>query len=203
MGIAKVIKARMVVSDHNNGVTVKQLAKKYEVTTTTIRNYIKEDKERKENKEAVKKKALDQKQKKEERDQERRSPIEARTARAIQRKEKIKADVEAGMSRQEAAEKEGLSYATVTDYIRGDKLPEAVETYRDMICTAVKKETIREWAKRQPGSTIDTPGGKMIVLEAYPNILECAKRCKRGFIVTTYTLGEVYYMNQGGKAWVG
>ena len=200
MGIAKSIKARMVAADHNNGVTVKELAKKYEVTTTTIRNYIKEDKERKENKEAVKKKALDQKQKKEERDQERRSPIEARTARAMQRKEQVKADVEAGMSRQEAAEKEGLSYATVTDYIRGDAL---LPNSRDMLCTAVRKGDMREWAKRQPGSTINTPGGKMIVSEAYPYILECAKRCKKGFIVTTYTLGEVYYMNQGGKAWVG
>lgn len=45
MGLAKVIKKRIVVSEHKNGVTMKELAKRYGITMTTVRNYIKEDEE--------------------------------------------------------------------------------------------------------------------------------------------------------------
>lgn len=191
MGIAKIIKSRIVVSEYNAGTTIKELSKKYGLTTATIRNYIRDDKERHKDK-----KAAEQKKIKAVRDKERRNTLEARSALAEKRKEKVRADVKSGMSMREAAEKEGLSYGTVTDYIRGDKLPNIVETYRDLFCVAVEKSTMRQWAKKQIGRYIRTPDGEMIVLQTYPHIIECARKCKKGFIVTTYTHGEVFYLNR-------
>lgn len=191
MGIAKIIKSRIVVSEYNAGTTIKELSKKYGLTTATIRNYIRDDKERHKDK-----KAAEQKKMKAVRDKERRNTLEARSALAEKRKEKVRANVKSGMSMREAAEKEGLSYSTVTDYIRGDKLPNIVETYRDLFCVAVKESTMRQWAKKQIGRYIRTPDGEMIVLQTYPHIIECARKCKKGFIVTTYTHGEVFYLNR-------
>lgn len=191
MGIAKIIKSRIVVSEYNAGTTIKELSKKYGLTTATIRNYIRDDKERHKDK-----KAAEQKKMKAVRDKERRNTLEARSALAEKRKEKVRANVKSGMSMREAAEKEGLSYSTVTDYIRGDKLPNIVETYRDLFCVAVKESTMRQWAKKQIGRYIRTPDGEMIVLQTYPHIIECGRKCKKGFIVTTYTHGEVFYLNR-------
>lgn len=191
MGIAKIIKSRIVVSEYNAGTTIKELSKKYGLTTATIRNYIRDDKERHKDK-----KAAEQKKMKAVRDKERRNTLEARSALAEKRKEKVRANVKSGMSMREAAEKEGLSYSTVTDYIRGDKLPNIVETYRDLFCVAVKESTMRQWAKKQIGRYIRTPDGEMIVLQIYPHIIECGRQCKKGFIVNTYTHGEVFYLNR-------
>ena len=196
MGIAKIIKSRIVVSEYNAGTTIKELSKKYGLTTATIRNYIRDDKERRKDKKAAAKKAAEQKKMKAVRDKERRNTLEARSALAEKRKEKVRADVKSGMSMREAAEKEGLSYGTVTDYIRGDKLPNAVETYRDLFCVAVEERRMRQWAKNQIGRYIRTPDGEMIVLQTYPHIIECARKCKKEFIVTTYTHSEVFYLNR-------
>ena len=196
MGIAKIIKSRIVVSEYNAGTTIKELSKKYGLTTATIRNYIRDDKEMRKNKRAAEKKAAEQKKMKAVRDKERRNTLEARSALAEKRKEKVRADVKSGMSMREAAEKEGLSYGTVTDYIRGDKLPNIVESYRDLFCAAVEESTMRQWAKKQIGRYIRTPDGEMIVLQTYPHIIECARRCKKEFVVTTYTHSEVFYLNQ-------
>lgn len=202
MRIAKLILSRAIVSEHNNGATVKELAKKYDVTTQTVRNYLKEDRESRQDPKVIKQKAKEQQKKKQERDQERRNTLEARTALAEDRKKKVRADVKSGMSMHEAAEKEGLSYCTVTDYIRGDRLPNTLTDYEDAICSAHHKRELMKWAAKQPGSSIKTPDGRMVVLRAYPHILECAKQCCSGFIITTFTLGEVYYMNQsGGRTW--
>lgn len=196
MGIAKIIKSRIVVSEYNAGTTIKELSKKYGLTTATIRNYIRDDKERRKNKKAAEKKAAEQKKMKAVRDKERRNTLEARSALAEKRKEKVRADVKSGMSMREAAEKEGLSYGTVTDYIRGEKLPNIVETYRDLFCVAVEESTMRQWAKNQIGRYIRTPDGEMIVLQTYPHIIECARKCKKEIIVTTYTHSEVFYLNR-------
>ena len=53
MGIAKIIKSRIVVSEYNAGTTIKELSKKYGLTTATIRNYIRDDKERHKDKKAA------------------------------------------------------------------------------------------------------------------------------------------------------
>ena len=98
----------------------------------------------------------------------------------------------------EAAEKEGLSYCTITDYIRGEKIPDGLLTYKDTLRAGQTKRTLQEWAKKKTGNTIKTPEGKMIMLRAYPHIVECAKQYAKGYIITTFTLAEVYYINQGG-----
>ena len=45
MGVAKLIKKRVVVSEYRNGANIRDLAKKYDLSTTTIRNYINQDEE--------------------------------------------------------------------------------------------------------------------------------------------------------------
>lgn len=69
--------------------------------------------------------------------------------------------------------------------------------YKVFMCPAQHKSVLRRWAKKLPGKSIETPEGKMTVLNAYPNILECAKQYKSGYLVTTFTLAEVYYLNRG------
>ena len=199
MGIAKEIKARTVVMQHNIGATIAELAKMHGLSKATIRNYIREDEARKKDKKAAEQKEAAQKKKKAERDKERRNTIAVRSALAEERKERVRADIKTGLSMQEIAKKENLSYCTVTDIVRGDALPEDAETYRDVLCTAVRKSELRQWAKDQPGRTIRTPDGKMTALRAYPHIMECARRCPKGFVVVTYTLGQLYYMNRGGQ----
>ena len=198
MRAAKLIKARAVVSDHRNGATVKELAKKYDLSKATIRNYIHEAEDKKKNSVAAAQRAKIQKEIKEERDNERRNTLETRTAMAEERKEKVMADIEAGMTRKEAAEKEGLSYCTITDYIRGEKIPDGLLTYRDTLRAGQTKRTLQEWAAKKTGNTIKTPEGKMIMLRAYPHIVECAKQYAKGYTIATFTLAEVYYINQGG-----
>ena len=195
---AKLIKSRAVASDHNAGMTIQELAKKYELTTVTIRKYIHEAEERKTNSAAVAQKAEKQKQIKAERDNERRNTMKVRSDLAEKRKKKVLADIEDGLSTREVAEKEGLSYCTVTDYIRGEKIPEGALTYKETIRTGQRERVLRKWAQKKVGNTIKTPDGKMTIHRVYPHIVECAKQYTKGFIVTTFTLAEVYYINQGG-----
>ena len=199
MGIAKEIKARTVVMQHDMGATIAELAKMHGLSKATIRNYIREDKERKADKVAAERKEAEKKKNKELRDKERRASMEERIALADERKKRVKADIEAGMSYQEAADKEGISSSRVADFVRGDRIPDALLTYKDTLCIAVQKRELTEWAKKQLMSSIKTPEGKMIVTGVYPHILECAKRRKDNYIITTFTLGEVYYLNQGGQ----
>ena len=193
---AKLIRKAAVLTDHKQGITVKALAKKYHLSETAVRNYLKEAKN---TSEAAAQEAQKRKRKKE-RDNERRCTVQERQARSQARQEKVKAYIDAGMSPREAAEREGLSYGTVTDYIRGEKIPTSMLTYKDTLRTAVRKQELQKWAKDQWLRHIKTPEGKMLVLNAYPHIMECAKKTKQGFIVTTYTLGELYYINKGGQS---
>lgn len=188
---AKLIRKAAVLADHKQGITVKALAKKYHISETAVRNYLKEDRA-KDTPEAAAQEAQ-RKKKKQERNEERRCTIEERTARSQERQKKVKAYIEAGMSPREAAEKEGLSYGTVTDYIRGEKIPTSVLTYKDTLCAAVGKCEIRKWAKNQLMSQLRTPEGKMTVCEVYPNILRLVNR--QGHC-HSFTIGELYYINQ-------
>lgn len=193
---AKLIKSRAVVRDHNNGMRIKEIAKKYDLSTETIRQYIKAAKN--ENPEMAAAQEEKQKEIKAQRDKERHQSLKARSELSEKRKEKVKAYVDRGMSRHEAAEKAGLSYVTVTDYIRSDKIPIGALTYKDTLRIGQSIGTLRAWAEKKVGNIIQTPEGKMIMICAHPYIVECAKRCTKGFITTTFTLGEVYYANQGG-----
>lgn len=192
---AKLIRKAAVLADHKQGITVKALAKKYHISETAVRNYLKEDRA-KTTPEAAAQEAQKRKRK-QERDNERRCTVQERQARSQARKEKVKAYLDAGMTAKEAAEKEGLSYGTVTDYIRGENIPTDI-TYKDTIRIGQYKKELLEWAKKKSGGTIKTPEGKMTLLRVYPHIVECAKQCAKGYIITTFTLAEVYYINQGG-----
>jgi hypothetical protein len=104
-----------------------------------------------------------------------------------------------GMSAMTIAIKYNVSYPTVLDTIRQDKVELAPDLlYKQLICTAAHKRYIREWTKTLPGKTIRTPEGKMTVTKAYPHFVECARSMPSGIMTTTFTNDEVYYLNHGG-----
>ena len=196
MGIAKLIKKRIVVSEYRNGINIRDLAKKYDLSTTTIRNYINEDEEehkaRKDNALRAKEKEAEIRAK--ERDEAKaRNTLEVRAEIAEGRRQRVKADIEAGISKEEIVEREGISRATINDYLRGDAIPEGTETYKETICPAVRMRVIREWADEQIARQINTPAGKMTVCAVYPNFM----RLTTGSDYQNFTLGELYYMNAG------
>lgn len=191
MGIAKLIKKRVVVSEYRNGMNIRDLAKKYDLSTTTIRNYINEDEEehkaRKDNALRAKEKEAGSGQRKEKRQ---RHGKKRRKQRGTPRDG---ADIEAGISKEEIVEREGISRTTINDYLRGDAIPEGAETYKETICPAVRMRVIREWANEQITRQINTPAGKMTVCAVYPNFM----RLTTGSNYQNFTLGELYYMNVG------
>lgn len=191
MNTAKLIRSRAVITEHEKGLTVKAIAKKYGISDATVRGYIKEAREKKADALAAEQKEAERAKKKKERNNERRNTIEVRMALKDERKERVKADIQAGMSMHEAAEKEGLSYGTVGSYVRGEKIPE-FGVYKDLMRTAVSKYEIRKWAKDQLMSQLKTPKGKMTVCEVYPHILRLVDHTGT---VSTYTAGELYYIN--------
>lgn len=202
MRVAKLIKKRVVVSEYRNGVNIRDLAKKYDLSTTTIRNYINQDEEerqaRKDNALRAKGKeaeirAKEREAKKAERNAERRNTLEVRAEIAESRRQRVKADIEAGISKEEIVEREGISRATINDYLRGDAIPEGAETYKETICPAVRMRVIRKWADEQITRQINTPAGKMTVCAVYPNFM----RLTTGSDYQNFTLGELYYMNVG------
>ncbi len=192
MNTAKLIRSRAVLSEHKKGLTVKTIAKKYGLSDSTVRGYIKEDRERKADALAAEQKEAEREKRKKERNNERRNTIEVRMALKDERKERVKADIQAGMSMHEAAEKEGLSYGTVGSYVRGEKMPE-FGIYKDLTRIGVSKYHIQEWAKDQLMRQLKTPEGKMTVCEVYPHFLrlvDTSGHCQ------SFTLGELYYMNE-------
>ena len=85
---AKLIKSRAVVRDHNNGMRIKEIAKKYDLSTETIRQYIKAAKN--ENPEMAAAQEEKQKEIKSQRDKERHQSLKARSELSEKRKEKDK-----------------------------------------------------------------------------------------------------------------
>lgn len=173
---AKLIRKNAVISQYKAGKGMREIAKKYGLAMKTVQEYLR-DFRMKEAEEAARKR-------------------EERSA-------SITKDIKAGGDRHEVAEKYDVSYQTVNDTVRRD-ITEQIPTdmlYKLIMCPAQHKSVIRRWAKKLPRKSIKTPEGIMTVLNAYPNILECAKQNKNGYLVTTFTLGEVYYINQGGQKW--
>lgn len=171
---AKLIRKNAVLSEYKAGKGLREIAKKYDLSLKTVQEYLRDY---------------------------RMDEYEQKAQKRKERTESIIEDHNAGTTREEIAEEHNVSIQTVNDTIRQSIAEEAPEDilYKQLTCPAQRKRTIQRWAKKQPGSSIRTPEGKMTVLNAYPHILECAKQYKNGYIVTTFTLGEVYYMNQGGR----
>lgn len=169
---AKLIRKNAVINQYKAGKTQREIAKKYGLALKTVGEYLRDYRMEEAEKAAGKRK---------------------------ERSASITSEVEAGGDRHEIAEKYEVSYQTVNDTVRQgitEGIPEDV-LYKVFMCPAQHKSVLRGWAEKLPGKSIETPEGKMTVLNAYPNILECAKQHKSGYIVTTFTLGEVYYLNRG------
>lgn len=163
------IRQAQVVKDYDAGYSVEEIAYKFGLTVDTINDYLREHR-----------------------------MAEAESAREKLRQE-ILEDNANGMSAMTIAIKHKISYPTVLDTIRQDKAKVATDIlYKQLICAAAHKRYIREWTKDLPGRTIRTPEGKMTVTKTYPHFIECAKPTPNGIKVTTFTNGEVYYLNNGG-----
>lgn len=95
------------------------------------------------------------------------------------------------MLKEEIVEREGISRATINDYIRGDAMPAGAECYKDSLRIGVDRKTIREWSEGIIARQIKTPAGKATVCEVYPFFA----RVSKGGALQSFTLAELYYMN--------
>lgn len=170
---AKLIRKNAVLSEYKAGMGLREIAKKYSIGLKTVQEYLRDY---------------------------RMSEYEEKEKKRKERSASIVKEDKAGTDRREIAEKHSVSVQTVNDTIRQDKASKAPEDllYKELMCPAQHKSYLRKWAYKKQGKSIKTPEGRMIVLNAYPHIVECAKQHMNGFIVTTFTHGEVFYMNQGG-----
>lgn len=164
-----------VIDSYKKGMSIEEMEKKYRISSNTIKTYLRDEKVRI----AEKGKVIQQ-------------------SRLQKRNEAILEDMNSGMSTQEAAEKEGISQSTIQRVLRAYRTAEVSPEilYSEIGMTADRKKTIKRWADRQAGRTINTPDGQMIVTAVYPHIVECLKRVPKRYIKATYTHGEVYYMNR-------
>lgn len=169
---AKLIRKAAVIDGHRQGMTIKELEKKYGIGSATIKTYLREERI----------KAAQTEQQK----------------RIATRAEAIKADAENGLTAKETADKEGTSYSTVLDTLRAYRTsqvsPEILLSEIGMV--GARKRTIRRWAEKQAGRTINTPDGQMLVTAVYPYTLECLRRTGKREFKTSYTHGEVFYINE-------
>lgn len=163
-----------VIDSYKKGMSIEEMEKKYCISSNTIKTYLRDEKVRIEEAKVI------------------------QQSRLKKRNEAILEDVNSGMSTQEAAEKEGISQSTIQRVLRAYRTAEADPEilYSEIGMTGDRKKTIKRWADRQAGRTINTPDGQMIVTAVYPHIVECLKRTPKRYIKATYTHGEVYYMNR-------
>lgn len=169
---AKLIKKNAAICHYKEGKAIREIARELDITPKTVREYLRDY-----------------------RMQEAKEAAERRRKRSAS----ITKEVKDGGDRREIAQKYGVSRQTVNDTVRHDITEGSPEDvlYKLYMCAACHKNVLRRWAKKQLGGSIQTPEGIMTVLNAYPNIIECAKRYGDRYLVTTFTLGEVYYINQG------
>lgn len=172
---AKLIRKAAVIDGHRQGLTIKELEKKYGIGSATIKTYLREERIN-----TAERKQTEQQK------------------RIAARAEAIKEDAESGLTARETADKEGTSYSTVLDTLRAYRTsqvsPEIL--YSEIGMVGVRKRTIRRWAEKQAGRTINTPDGQMLVTAVYPYTLECLRRTGKREFKTSYTHGEVFYINE-------
>ena len=171
----KAARKAAVIESHKNGMTIKEIAHKYGISVSTIKGYLREERIRKEEERITKQKA-----------------------RIAERTEAIIEDTKDGLSAMEVAKKEDTSYSTVLNTLKAYRTSQVSPDilYKELTMIAERKGAIREWMKKQVGSTVNTPDGQMFVTAVYPYIVECLEYGSRRKARRTYTHGEIYYTNR-------
>lgn len=216
---AKLIVKNAVRSEHRAGRTQKSIAKKYDLPLRMVREYMKEDKGaekmKKHNKqdlietittERLEGMSLRQIAEEHELSQKTirnylgeanvRLEKPDREARKVAAVRKFKN----GKTREEIADELNISYASVMDYIREDRMENSeTEIYKEIGTFGRHKREIRKWAADQAGKYLNTPDGSKLVLEAYPNFLLFHEKWGSTSGKVTFTTAEIYYMNERRK----
>ncbi len=160
-----------ITAERLDGMSLRQIAVKHDLSPKTIRNYLGEAKVK-----------LD------------KPGRESRKVAAVRAYEEGKTSVE-------IAEELDLCLDSVRYYIRDDKAKRSgEEIYKEIGSIGVLKRHIKEWAIKQTGKYLHTPEGTLICTEAYPNLLVFHKKWGSVNGRTTFTTAEIYYMNKGGTA---
>ncbi len=161
---------RAVINAHNEGLTLKQIAKKYKITVNTVRSYLRE---------------------------ERIEAVEKRSEQILKRTDEMVREREAGADPKEIAIIHRVSYSTVLDSLREYRtrglMPGA--TYKEITCPAQTLRSMRKWAKDIVATEVNTPEGKMTVAKVNPYNVECIRKERYGIKRSCYTLGDIYYCN--------
>lgn len=169
---AKSRRRAAIAKANREGMTVKEIAEKYGMTESTVKVYLRNERVR--------------------------AAQEEQGTVLAERNKAIRKDMESGLSVQETAEKEGVSCHIVYDTLRAYRTsvvsPEILLSEIDMI--GRRKGTIKRWAEKQIGNTVRTPQGEMLVTAVYPHFVECCRKTGNHYIQTTYTHGQLYYINQ-------
>lgn len=100
---------------------------------------------------------------------------------------------EDGVPIKNIAEEFNIEIDTVRTYIRESKQDEGLFGAAGY-ATGEPKWNIERWGAKMLSREVNTPSGKMTVVEAYPHIL---RLYARSIGYQTYTTAEIYYMNRG------
>lgn len=100
---------------------------------------------------------------------------------------------EEGVPIKNIAEEFNIEIDTVRTYIRESKQDEGLFGAAGY-ATGEPKWNIERWGRKMLSREVNTPSGKMTVVEAYPHIL---RLYARNIGYQTYTTAEIYYMNRG------
>lgn len=165
-----------VIKDYEEGLTVKELAEKHDISVNTVTEYLRQNKMN--NASDYHKKKMEQSE---------------------QRTEAMSQEYEDGLSMQEIADRHRVDYSRVQQSLQ-DRRMDGINydtLYKVLMCPAQSRGYIARWAESQAGRTLRTPDGEMTVAEVYPNIMLCIMRRNKRMWRTTFTSGQLFYMNGG------
>lgn len=111
------------------------------------------------------------------------------------RKAAVLKEYQAGVPLENIAEEFSIEIDTVRTYIRENKQDEGLFGAAGY-SAGEPKWHIERWGRKMIGREVNTPSGKMTIVEAYRHILRLYA-IEIGY--QTYTTAEIYYMNRGTK----
>lgn len=172
---AKEARMAAVIEDYNEGLTVKEIMDKHDLSYKTVKEYLRLYKMENES---------DYHRKKTEESEERARVMAGEFAN--------------GMTTQEIADRHGVDKTSVMLALRLNRTanadPDAL--YRRLMCTAKTKRYIREWAKDKAGRILRTPDGELAVMQVHKNGVMLCTDLKQVYR-TSFTAGQLFYMNGG------